>query len=373
MYKAGMKLTEEILDFRTIEDFLLLKKDYKQSQKVQFLCKECNEPVIRTMERITGLLNKGKFNFLCRNCQRKVTSQRLYGCDSPAQAQQVKDKIAATHLKNGNGEWMSQSQKEAITKAFKEKGEQIIAHRKETCMKKYGVSNQNKVERVKEKIRQTNLERRGVEYAFQSEEVKEKSRQTNLEKRGVDNAHKAPEVIQKTKETCKEVYGSESFFSSEVGKEKIKKVFKEKYGVENPSQVKEFQDKKTRKYFYQNTYFDSSWELAVWIYAKDHNEEIGRCPLTYEYVFENVTHKYYPDFKYKGEIIEVKGPQFFKNDHFKNPYKNKDKIPDSQIEAKMKCAMENGVKIWSETKIKKFLTYIKETYGPDYLKQFRVQ
>ena len=259
-----------------------------------------------------------------------------------------------------------------FSKAFKEKGEQIIAHRKETCMKKYGVSNQNKVESVKEKIRQTNLERRGVEYAFQSEEVKEKSRQTNLEKRGVDNAHKVSEVIQKTKETCKEIYGSESYPSSEVGKEKIKKVFKEKYGVENPSQVKEFQGKKVRKYFYQNVYFDSSWELALWIYAKEHNEEIEREPVGIEYIYNGSIHKVYPDFRYKGKLVEIKGNQFFnKKGEVWNPFK--EKIDIEQLKVKFKVEKEQGVEFWFFYRIEPFLTYIKETYGADYLKQFRVQ
>ena len=373
MAKHGTKLTDEILDFSTVEDFSLIRDEYKQPQLVRFYCSVCNEPVVRTVERIQALVVYNKFNHLCRNCSRKQTSLLKYGVENPAQAQSVKDKNKETHLKNNNGEWMSQKQKEAITRAFKEKGQQIVEHRKQTCMKKLGVSNPNKTKEIRDKIKQTNLERRGVAWSLQAEDVKEKIRQTNLERRGVENAHQAQDVIQKTKNTCRQLYDSDSFLSSDFGKEKIKRTFQEKYGVSNPSQVREFQAKKTRKYFYEEVYFDSSWELALWIYARDHNEKIEREPTQLKYTVDDVDHFYYPDFRYNGKLIEIKGPHLYnENGEIRKGWK-KDLTQDVLIKAKIDCAFKNNVEVWNQFKIQKYLNYVSEKYGKNYLQQFRTK
>ena len=47
------------------------------------------------------------------------------------------------------------------------------------------------------------------------------------------------------------------------------------------------------KYLYYGITFQSSWELAVWIYCIDHNIPIIRDPCMFEYKdFENSFHKY---------------------------------------------------------------------------------
>ena len=72
-----------------------------------------------------------------------------------------------------------------------------------------------------------------------------------------------------------------------------------KYGcwvTATPEVVKE----KRKRYVYQEIYFDSSWELALYIYAIDHNEEIVREPLRFEYYYDNKVFYYYPDFLYNG-------------------------------------------------------------------------
>lgn len=370
MAKHGIKITEEILDFDTIEDFSLIRSEYKQKQQVRFYCIKCNEPVIRSVERIQSLISHNRFTHLCRNCQRKDTSQKLYGCDFPTQSQQSKDKSKQTRLERFGG-WNSDNQREAIAKTFKERKDEIIAKREQTCLEKAGVTNMNKTKETRDKIKQTCLEHFGTTNSLAAESVKEKIKQTVLEKYGKSNAHQSEEVIQKTKETCLQLFGAESYFSSEIGKQKIKQTCLEKYGVPNPSQVKAFQDKKTRKYKYHDVNFDSSWELAVWIYAKDHGEPIEREPCTFEYVVEGTVHKYYPDFKYNGKIIEIKGAQLYnENGEIRKGFKKNEKL-DSLIRAKIECAFKNKVEIWGQFKLQPYLKYIKETYGPNFLQQFR--
>lgn len=370
MAKHGIKLTDEILDFNTVEDFTMIRAEYKQKQQVRFYCSTCKEPVVRNVERIQSLISHDQFTHLCRNCQRKATSQKLYGCDSPTQAQQTKEKNRKTREEKFGG-WNSDKQKQALKKVFEERKDEIIAKREQTCLEKVGVTNMNKTKETRDKIKQTCLERFGTTSSLAAKSVKDKIKETCLQKYGVENAHQSSEIIQKTKETCKERYGAESYLASEIGKEKIKQVFLEKHGVENPSQVIEIQRKKAKKYYYENMNFDSSWELAVWIYAKDHNEEIEREPCELLYTFGGKEHKYYPDFRYKGQLIEIKGAHLYNaNGDVRVGFEKNEKL-DAQMRAKMKCAFDNDVKVWGQFKIQPYLEYIKEKYGPNYLQQFR--
>ena len=369
MAKHGIKITDEILDFNTVEDFALIRSEYKQKQQVRFYCTKCNEPVIRNVERIQALITHNQFTHLCRTCQRKDTSQKLYGCDFPSQTQQAKEKSKQTRLEKFGG-WNSDKQREAIAKTFEERKDEIVAKREQTCLEKAGVTNMNKTKETRDKIKQTCLERFGTTSSLAAESVKEKIKQTLLEKTGYATAHESPGAIQKTKDTCKEKYGATSYFASEDGKEKIKQTFLKKYGAENPSQVYEIQSKKLKRYkFSDGTYFDSSWELAIWIYAKDHNEDIEREPCCFEYEFGGKKHFVYPDFKYKGQIIEVKGDQFFQEDGTLRKY-FKDHATD-QMYAKFNCELKNNVVFWKIQQIRPYLDYVNKQYGRNYLQQFR--
>lgn len=372
MAKHGIKLTDEILDFNTVEDFAAIRAEYKQKQQVRFYCTKCKEPVVRNVERIQSLIVHNQFTHLCRTCQRKDTSQKLYGCDSPSQSQQIREKVRKTREEKFRG-WNSDKQRQAIKEAYKKHSAEIIAKREQTCLEKAGVTNMNKTKETRDKIKKTCMEHFGTTSSLAAKPVKDKIKKTCLQKYGVENAHQASEIVQKTKETCKERYGAESYFASEVGKEKIKQVFLEKHGVENPSQVKEIQAKKGRKYFYENIYFDSSWELALWIYAKDHDEEIEREPCTLDYEFAGRLHKYYPDFRYKRELVELKGSQLYniETGEVSDIYANSETIKQ-QILAKIDCAKRNGVKIWGQYQMYDILKYIKTKYGKEYLQQFRI-
>lgn len=53
--------------------------------------------------------------------------------------------------------------------------------------------------------------------------------------------------------------------------------------------------------------FDSSWELAIWIYCKDHNISIEHNPCTFVYEYDGKQHLYLVDFRINGKLVEVKG------------------------------------------------------------------
>jgi predicted nucleic acid-binding Zn ribbon protein len=58
---------------------------------------------------------------------------------------------------------------------------------------------------------------------------------------------------------------------------------------------------------YKGISLDSTWELAYLIYHLDHNIDICRSTNIYEYVFNDHTYKYKPDFIVNGQEIEIKG------------------------------------------------------------------
>ena len=63
-----------------------------------------------------------------------------------------------------------------------------------TNLQKYGCVSPSQVLEFKEKMKLTMISRYGVDNAAKSEEVKEKTRMTNLEKYGVPNTMQSPEV-----------------------------------------------------------------------------------------------------------------------------------------------------------------------------------
>lgn len=58
---------------------------------------------------------------------------------------------------------------------------------------------------------------------------------------------------------------------------------------------------------YEDVHFDSSWELAVYIFYKDHGMFIKRCTEKRTYEFEGKIYNYIPDFVTDEGIIEIKG------------------------------------------------------------------
>ena len=59
--------------------------------------------------------------------------------------------------------------------------------------------------------------------------------------------------------------------------------------------------------WYDGIFCDSSWELAFLVYHKDNNLFIERCKEKREYIWNNESHSYYPDFVTDKGIIEIKG------------------------------------------------------------------
>lgn len=64
-------------------------------------------------------------------------------------------------------------------------------------------------------------------------------------------------------------------------------------------------------YTFEDSNFDSSWELMFYIWAKDNDLNIVRSTKRFEFEFNGIKHNYYPDFEIDGQLIEIKGDLFF--------------------------------------------------------------
>jgi G:T-mismatch repair DNA endonuclease (very short patch repair protein)/viroplasmin and RNaseH domain-containing protein len=128
--------------------------------------------------------------------------------------------------------------------------------REETCLERYGVVHNSKIESVRRKRENTFLEKygvttplkssdirqkavetlkknHGVESPMHSIKIKEKQRKTTQERYGVDNVSKLEEVRKKVKNTVHQRYGVDYVTQDSNIKEKVKNTNLERYGVEN--------------------------------------------------------------------------------------------------------------------------------------------
>ena len=178
-----------------------------------------------------------------------------------------------------------------------------------------------------------------------------------------------PEVRQRLSESLKRVH-------KERGKEireKIENTCLKRYGARNYNQSKYSEHKgllrgikkyKVSKHFLPNIkrdeYFDSSWEVAFFLYHKYKKHNIKNHPKKIKYINNNKIHYYIVDFILDNRLIEIKGSQFFnKNGKLINPYsknKEEDKI-------KQKVFKYNKVKVISSPEINKYLDFCKGIFG----------
>ena len=100
--------------------------------------------------------------------------------------------------------------------------------------------------------------------------------------------------------------------------------------------------------WYKGYYCDSSWELAFIIYHLDNNINIERNKEGFEYVYENETHLYYPDFIINNEYYEIKN--FFSD------------LTDAKVN---QCP--HKINILYKEDIKPYLEYVINKYGKNFI------
>ena len=270
-------------------------------------------------------------------------------------------------------------------------------HLSNSIKEKYGTNWFTETNEFQEKAKKTWKEKYGeeIENPTQSKEILEKIRRNNLEKYGVENLMQLPETVKKLSEKFQSIYGCKWIFQNKEIQEKIRQSTIDKYGfpyaTQNPNiqkklhqkfilNISKFRKEIHKKYVVDTLMFDSSWEIAYFIWLSDNNVSFVYQPnISFEYIVEDETHYYFPDFIVEGNIVEIKGDHFFDKTtgHMICPWKQpnwtiKDIEKSNQIyRAKQLCMEENNVKILRNSDLKPILQYIEEKYGKNYLQQFK--
>lgn len=222
-----------------------------------------------------------------------------------------------------------------------------------TYLEKYGCENPSQVEEIKKKKEQTSFENYGVPYHTMLPEEMENMEKIFNEKYGVSHPLQIKEAKDKFINTITEKYSDKNSMD-EINK-KREKTNLEKYNVINVGLL-------FSPYKYRGINFDSSWELAFYIYHKDKGHTIIREPCVISYKENGKLKKYIPDFKVGNKLYEIKG------DHLLTFYKNGNIKSLKGSHEKYLCMKHNKVHIIYSKTINEYINYVENKYGKDYLK-----
>jgi hypothetical protein len=218
----------------------------------------------------------------------------------------------------------------------------------ETMLERYGVATACQNSELNEKKKQTNFKRYGTR-AFNVEA----SKQTFVSHYGVDWNSKSKEFKEAYSQTSTQNWGVDHPFKSNEVRDKAKRTMKQRYGVENGAFLK----KKGFYYAYDEQRFDSMWELAYYIYQKEHGVQIDRNSTKF-FVLSN-NKRFYPDFVINGaQYVEIKS-NFWK---LKQDWKRKSEV----------CKQES-ILVIDDALIQQYLSYVKETHGVNFLRLTRTK
>lgn len=388
-----------------------LKDKKSQERQRRLLCKSCGT-------KQTNLERYGtEYSFQAESVKEKIVKTNIerYGHRYPMQSSEVRNRANATNLKRygyecctkneqvknkGREKWNSKTEEEKRIIREKIKNTNLKRYgsasplsdksvqekSKQTCMSRYGVEHYSKTESFKNDYRDTMISKYGVEHALQSDQIKDDMKTNLLTKYGVDNVSKLESVKDKRTSTLLKNYGVENPSQSETIKHKRVKTFIERFGVENPFMAEHVKIKIKsiliekygvenahflyKKFVFNEVTFDSYWELCFYVYHIDNGLQITREPEPIRYVFNDEEHLYYPDFEVGGQLYEIKGDQFFKDDGtMQNPY---DHSQDALFEAKHQCALQNKVIFIKQNEIKLYINYVESKYGKGFKEEHKV-
>ena len=317
--------------------------------------KECSKIYRRQSFVSTCIKQYGVPHFMSNEEKRKDYYDKLeknIGVRNVFQLESTKKKSCQTKKEKYGDEYYFDIEKSRQTRAKRHNGkwEDDITKkkRKATFTEHYGVDNNMKCEKGLKEYEDA-IEKKygkGIRNISQAENVKQKKIKTCQQNFSVDWPMQSNDVKNKSQLKCIQKYGFP-------------------YAIQNP----EIHRKTKTKYFYDNRWFASAPEIAFYIWLKDNNIDFEYQPsINFTYEVDGKTHHYIPDFKIDYLYFEIKGGQFFdKNGNFIDPYR----YNTNAINAKWKCMIDHAVIILKPSEYQMFMLYVKQTYGTNYLKQFK--
>ena len=372
-----------------VEDMTPLLKDpiYHLKTKVYWLvnnisgwddpkvrCKKCGKPF-----KNKNVINVyvGYHDFCSLSCaanstlvQEKIknTSIQHWGTEHYMKSKAGQDIISNAKLANHGDANYNNVKKAKQTRLDKNNGKyhavDFVQKTKTTKLKNHGDPNYNN---SKKKVETRLAKNNGI---YETSAIKAKKQQTYLKHYGVKHDFQSKIVQEKCKKTLFEKFNVTHISQSQYFKKTFRATCLQKYGVDHPSQCPEIQQKMHFKYFYDNKFFDSSPEIAFYIWLKDNNKDFEYQPkVDLWYEFEGKQHNYCPDFLVDGQLVELKGDQFLKEDGtWQNPY---DHLKDALYEAKRQCCIANNVKVLYSADYQKYIEYVYQRYGKEFLMKFK--
>lgn len=305
----------EVVHVESFDDELYQKiskeiTHFRSQQKVSYICKGCGKKVTTYFTS----LEYARHPFYCVSCSQKRTNMERYGVTNAALIPESKEK------------------------------------RKRTSLKKYGCENPTQSAEVKAKLW---ANRDQEEFSEKMKQVWENKtpEQRAAQKLHVSQTHQAfseekkQQIKEKHKQTCLQKYGADSYQKSEA----FRKDLPRRMSVGN------------KRYTYGTEHFDSSWELALWVYAQDHNLEIEREPCSFDYIFEGKKHIYFPDFRFQGKLLELKGNHFYRGNYASSRTQYKVDV----------VAKEHNVEVWYLKEIKPYLEYMVQKEGKGWYRKYK--
>ena len=341
-------------------------KYYKREQLIKFTCKLCSKQFTRWLMDLkhTKVIPEN-----CPNCNKSIAKTK----PSKKSLLKITENTTAEEIKNYKKvEFVCKSCGLASTRSVR----MFLPDKKLIC------SNCLREESVKEKYGETHIAR--------VKSITAKKQATMIQRYGCVNPSHNKEINKKKSKTWKS--------HQEKNLNAIKKGMLGKYGVDNASKIESVRWRKSRAfrnssrkfkaknshaiyrpdyhyksiYIYNNLKFDSSWELAFYIYCIDNNNNIIRETCFFTYNCNGTDYSYFPDFRVDGSLVEIKGLQFFENRNpngrMINPF---DRSLDEKFEAKHQCMIKNGIQIITDCS--KYISYVAQVYGADFLKSCRIK
>lgn len=104
--------------------------------------------------------------------------------------------------------------------------------------------------------------------------------------------------------------------------------------------------KQYKRGYYNNIWYDSSWELAFLYYCNDNNITVVRNKVAYPYKYNGQILNFYPDFEIDGKLYEIKGIWDPKNKAKKEQYPNLIWIDKQNINTYIKYVKNKLGKNW---------------------------
>jgi len=197
----------KIIKKHPISYHLILKKEHPKlilklgspfPQKLYNWLHDINHNKCLVCNKNTKFINisKGYYSYCSYKCagvskltknRRMKTNLKKYKTTNVAKNPKIKKKISESLLRLPNKK-------------------DIIKKRKETCLKKYGVTHAMKNTDVKSLVKKTVLKKYGVENPSQNKKIKEKRAETIFKLYGVKNSFQSKKIIKKIKEIKKQKF-----------------------------------------------------------------------------------------------------------------------------------------------------------------------